>query len=255
MKFVKFVASFLLFLGILALMIWAGIKSNDQKCDQISILINCSENSILLTESDILQVLKHHKVEWKDRAIKEVELAFIHQILAQENYIKSVDKVHFLGSKLQIEVTLYNILLEVQAKNGSKFLLDDNGLYLPYSPKVGNDVIVARGAIPYSFHSKEKISPNSHQLTDLFCIASLIKEDSFYSKLFRKLEINEKQEITLCPIVGNLPVLFGTTQNAASKLKSLKYMYDDVLPYLSENKYAQLDVRFKNRIIATKTKT
>ena len=255
MKIIKFIASFLLFLGILVLMVWAAIKSKEQTCNQISILINCSEESKLLAQSDVLHILKQNNVEWNGKAIKEIDLSFVHKILAEENYIQSVDKVHFLGSNLQIEVTLYNILLEVKAQNGEKFLLDVNGTFLPYSSKIGNGVIVAQGIIPCNFQKKETISPDNHELYELFSMASLIHDDPFYTELFHKLYINDKQEITLYPSIGNIPVMFGSTQDAQYKLKSLKYMYEDVLPYMNEDKYAQLDVRFKNRIIATKSKT
>jgi len=255
MKIIKFIASFLLFLGIFVLMAWAIIKSNDQTCNHISVLINSSKNAQILTESDVLHALKTNHTEWKGKAIKEIDLASIHKVLAQENYIKTVEKVHFTGSKLQIEVTLFDILLEVQPKTGEKFLLDVDGTYLPYSPKVGNDVIVAQGAIPYNFQKKETISQDDYLLSELITIAMLIGEDTFYSELFKNLFVNDKQEIVLHPSVGNIPVLFGTMQDAQNKLKSLKYMYEDVLPYMNEDKYAQLDVRFKNRIVATKTKT
>ena len=255
MKIIKFITSFLLFLGILVLMVWAAIKSKDQTCDQISIIINCSEESKLLTKSDILHILKDNNAEWEGKTIKEIDLSSIQKILAGENYIRSVDKVHFLGSKLLIEVTLYNILLEVQPQNGQKFLIDVNGTFLPYSSKIGNGVIVAQGIIPCYFQKEETISPDNHELYELFSMASLIHDDPFYTALFHKFYINDNQEITLYPSVGNIPVLFGSTQDAQNKLKSLKYMYKEVLPYMNENKYAQLDVRFKNRIIATKSKT
>jgi hypothetical protein len=258
MKIVKFIASFLLFLGILVLMVWAGVKSKDQTCTDISILINSTEEPQLLTKSDILHILKQNNVQWKEKAIKEIDLSFIHKILAEENYIKSVDKVLFFGKKLQIEITLYDILLEVQPKNGNKFLLDVNGTCLPYSPKVGNSVIIAQGTIPCNYQKKVTITPDNHELYELFVIASLIHEDLYYNELFRELHINDNKDITLIPFIENipvLPVLFGTTQDAPHKLKSLKYMYKDVLPYVNEDKYARLDVRFKNRIIATKSKT
>ena len=255
MKIIKFIASFLLFLGVLVLMVWAIIKSNDQTCNHISVLINGSKNTQLLTESDVLRILKTNNAECQGKAIKDIELTTVHKILAQENYIKTVDKVHFSGSKLQIEITLYDILLEVQPTNGEKFLLDMNGTYLPYSPKTGNDVIVVQSVPHYNFKKKETISSNNSELFELFTVASLIRQDPFYSALFHRLSINEKREIVLHPSVGNLPVLFGAAQDAQSKLKSLKCMYEDVLPYTDENKYARLDVRFKNRIVATKSKT
>ena len=255
MKIVKIITSFLLVLGILILMVWAAFKSNDQTCTGVSMLIHAPGKSELLTKSDISNILEQHNISYEGKTIKEIDLETIHKILAQENYIQKVDKVHFLGSKLQIEVTLYDILLEVEAATKQKFLVDVEGFYLPYSPKVGNDVIVATGFISNTFQKKEKVSSDNNALYDLFSVATLIKTDPFYAELFHKLYINDNQEIILYPSVGNLPVRFGNVQNAEDKLKTLKYMYQEVLPYKDENTYAQLDVRFKNRIIATKTKS
>jgi hypothetical protein len=255
MKIIKIITSFLLVLGILILMVWAALKSNDQTCTGISILIHAPEKSELLTKSDISNILKHQNMSCEGKAIKEVDLTSIHKILAQENYIKTVDKVHFLGSKLQIEVTLYDILLEVEPATGQKFLVDVQGTYLPYSPKTGNDIIIATGFISNTFQKKEKVSSDNNALYELFSVATLIKTDPFYTELFHKLYVNDNQEIMLYPSVGNLPVRFGNMQDAENKLKTLKYMYQEVLPYMDENAYTQLDVRFKNRIIATKTKS
>ena len=255
MKIIKIITSFLLVLGILILMVWAAFKSNDQTCTGVSILIHAPEKSELLTKSDISNILEQHSISCKGTAIKDIALATVHKILAQENYIQTVDKVHFLGSKLQIEVTLYDILLEVEPATGQKFLVDVQGTYLPYSPKAGNDVIVATGFIANTFQKKEKVSSDNNALYELFSIATLIKTDPFYTALFHKLYVKDNLEIMLYPSVGNLPVRFGNVQDAENKLKTLKYMYQEVLPYMDENAYAQLDVRFKNRIIATKTKS
>ena len=252
MKIAKFIVSIVLFLGITVLAVWAILKTDDQTCNEVSVFIYSSNNFVLLSDSDVLDILKKNNIKCVGEAIKDIEPTAIHNILAQENYIKSVDKVHLIGTKLQIDITLYNILLAVNCKTGEKFLLDENGVYLPYSPKVKNDVIVVKGNIPYSFHKKEIVSPDEPELYEIFSVASLIKKDPFYSKRFHNLEMNEKQEIILHPSVGNLPVMFGTLQDAQNKLKTLKYMYKEVLPYMNDDKYAQLDVRFKNRIVATK---
>jgi len=255
MKIVKITTSFLLTLGILFLMIWSIVRAHNQKCTGVSIVIFAPGKSELLTQSDVLNILNQNNMEWEGKKMKEIELSVINKILTQENYIKSVDKVHFSGSKLQIEVSLYDILLEVNSNTGQKFLLDVEGTYLPYSPKVGNDVIVVNGFINNTFQQNKTITPENNALYEVFTVASLIKKDSFYAALFHKIYVNDKQEFVLYPSVGKLPVLFGTVQDAESKLKTLKYMYEEVLPYMKDDKYAQLDVRFKNRIVATKTKS
>jgi len=255
MKIFKFIASLLLIIVILSLMIWAMVKEKDQICTGISVQIHALGEPKLITKSDILAILKQNQVKWEETKMREIDLAFVHKILAKENYIKEVDKVHFSGSKLQIEITLHNILLEVESKDGRKILLDDQGIILPYSPKVKNDVITAKGFIPNNFQKKETITPAHKELYELFYVASLIKADQEYESWFNKMEITDKQEITLYSPFGKIPVLFGTAQDAENKLKALKFMYSDVLPYMEDGKYTQMDVRFKNRIVATKSKS
>jgi hypothetical protein len=255
MKIIKFLASSLLTLGEIVLVVWSVIKAKEQKCTDASVTIHTQKETQLLSKLDILSILMRNHVEWEGKAIKEIDLSNIHKILACENYIKAVEKVHISGTKLQIEVTLFDVLLEVNSANGDKFLLDMNGIYLPYSPKVENDVILATGNIPNTFQNKETVTIENKELYELITVASLLHEDSFYNALFRKMYINEKQEIILTPSVGNTPVLFGTMQDAEHKLKVLKCMYEDVMPYVKEDKFAQLDVRFQNRIVATKTKS
>jgi hypothetical protein len=255
MKIFKYIAYFLLIFGIIALVIWAALKENDQICAGISTVIHASEQSKLITESDVLSILKQNNMEWEGKKVKEIDLVSINKILAQEDYIKSVDKVHFSGTKLQIEITLYNILLIVEANDGEKFLLDAQGVYLPYSPKVENGVITTCGFIPNSYSKNETITPENKELYELFYVASLIKADHGFANWYKKMEINKRQEITMYPSSGKLTVLFGTMQEAEKKLKTLRSMYENALPYMNDNKYAQLDVRFQNRIIATKSKS
>ncbi|MDR0207305.1 MAG: hypothetical protein LBI45_08640 [Bacteroidales bacterium] len=255
MKIIKFLVSALLTLGVIVLVIWSVIKAKEQKCTDAFVTIRTQKEMQLLSKSDILNILKRNHVEWEGKTIKEIGLSNIHKVLADENYIKSVDKVHILGTKLQIEVTLYDVLLEINRANGDKFLLDANGIYLPYSPKVKNDVIIASGYIPNTFQNKERITFEHTELYEIFTVATLIHADPFYNALFRKMYVNEKLEIVLTPSVGDVPVLFGTMQDAEHKLKVLRRMYEDVMPYTPENKFAQLDVRYKNRIVATKTKS
>jgi hypothetical protein len=255
MKIFKFIASFLLILGILLLMIWAMVRTNDQTCTGISIVINSSGEPKLVIESDVLNVLAQNNVEWEGKKIKEIDMSFIKEKLAQENYVKSIEKVHFLNSKLQIEISLHNILLAVVSNDDKKFLLDEEGVYLPYSPKIENDVIITTGFIPNHYKKYETVTSEDKVLYGLFYVASLIRADSFYANWFNKMELNNKQEIILYPDTENLPVLFGTAQDAEKKLKILKHIYYEVLPYIDEGTYAQLDVRFQNRIIATKSKS
>jgi cell division protein FtsQ len=254
MKIIKFIASFLLILGILTLVVWTGYRAKKHTCRDISVLIYNAGNSELLTKSDILDILKKNNLEWNGKRIEEIDPAIITKILEKENYIETVENVHFSGSILQIEVSLYDILLEIAPKTGENFLLDVNGVCLPHSPKLKSDVIVATGYISPMVKKNGTTSVDNNDLQQIYNLAILLKNDLFYAKLFNKMRVDEKQNIMLLPTDEKLPVLFGNMENAEKKLKTLRYMYKEVLPYMKEDKYTQLDVRFENRIVAKKIK-
>ena len=83
-------------------------------------------------------------------------------------------------------------------------------------------------------------------------IAHAIQQNEFAKVQFRQIYINENQEIELIPSVGRLTVLFGDDTDAAEKLVHLREVYRNGLIYTNINQYTQLDVRFKNRVIAKK---
>jgi hypothetical protein len=70
MKIVKIIASFLLIVGIIVLMIWAGIRSNKKNCTDLSVVFHEAAEPALLSESDIKNVLLHHNIKWEGVSTK-----------------------------------------------------------------------------------------------------------------------------------------------------------------------------------------
>ena len=56
----------------------------------------------------------------------------------------------------------------------------------------------------------------------------------------------------LATTVGGQTILFGDLNNADEKLENLKTVYENGLSHKGYDTYAQLDARYKNRIIATR---
>jgi len=54
----------------------------------------------------------------------------------------------------------------------------------------------------------------------------------------------------LVATVGKQVILFGNDDNASEKLFNLKQVYQNGLSHKGYDRYTQLDVRYKNRIIA-----
>lgn len=253
MKIFKLVTSSVLVLGILALLTWIGFNSYKSTCSEVKIVINCSGINQLYTENEIIEILKKNNLEPLNRQKSEIDLPKILTVLLQQDYVKSVEKVHFLGTKLHLELTLFDVLLYIRNSSNNCYLLSTDGTFLPITPKVRNGVFNVSGYIPSDIRKKEKATPELPELYALYSLCSMFAEDTFYSALYQNITINEHQSIAFTPTIGNHQVVFGTIHNAQDKLKILKYMYEEVLPYVAPNTYSKLDLRFKNRIIATKS--
>ena len=83
-------------------------------------------------------------------------------------------------------------------------------------------------------------------------MARKINQNDFYEAMFRQIYLNGRNEMELTSTVGGQNILFGGLNNADEKLENLKTVYEKGLSHKGYDTYAQLDARYKNRIIATR---
>ncbi len=249
MKIARFISIFVLISAICVLMILAIVKIPNQKCESIKITPHSQNESILVTQHDLEQMMADARVEVIGKKVKEVQLEPISEILENNPYVEKVNFVHFSNNKLLIDYTLKEIVLHVFNAKGEHYFVDSKGYLLPFSPKMTDYLPIANGNIQQSYKKGSKINK---QLLPLFTISQEINKDDYYKAQFRQLYLNDQHQVELVSSVGHHVILFGDETNAAEKLSNLKHVYQDGLTHLGYDRYAQLDARFKNRIIAQK---
>ena len=109
--------------------------------------------------------------------------------------------------------------------------------------------MIVNGNISDSFKSGKKAP---QKVRDALALTKVIQQNDFYQAQFRQIYLNSRNEIELISTIGGQTVLFGSVDNAEEKLRNLKTVYENGLSYKGYNTYAQLDARYKNRIIATR---
>ena len=132
--------------------------------------------------------------------------------------------------------------------SGEHYFVDSEGTAVPFTPKMQDYLMVVNGNIPETYTIGKK-APGKTQ--DALALTKTINKDEFYRAMFRQIYLGH-DGIELASAIGGLTVLFGTTENADEKLQNLKTVYENGLSHTGYDTYAQLDARFKNRIIATK---
>ncbi len=249
MKYVKPIVRILLSVTLLVVLVLAFVKMPRQQCERIQVVAHTQNESVVLTQSDIESLLSDAKIEIVGKVIKEIDLGEVANLLKKNPFIETVNFVHFAGKKLVIDYTLREIVLHVFTPNGEHYFVDSKGIAVPFTMKMKDYLMVVNGNVSDNFKAGKK-APG--KLQDALALTRKINENDFYQAQFRQIYLNNRNEMELTTTVGGQTVLFGNLDNADEKLENLKTVYEKGLSHKGYNTYAQLDARYRNRIIATR---
>ena len=248
MRYVKPIVRILLSITLLVMLVLAFVYMPKQRCERISAVAHTQNESVTVSQADVESMLKEANIEVIGQAIKEVDLGQIITLLSANPYIAEVNFVHFAGRKLVIDYTLKELVLHVFTPNGEHYFVDSEGNVVPFTPKMMDYLMVVNGNLTDAYKPGKK-APKGVQ--DALALTKIINQDDFYQAMFRQIYLNNGG-MELTSAIGGQTILFGTSENAEEKLRNLKTVYENGLSHKGYNTYAQLDARYKNRIIATR---
>ena len=249
MKYAKPIVRILLSITLIVMLILAFVNMPKQRCERIQVVAHTQNESVILSQSSIESMLSNAKIDIIGKSMKEIDLGEVVTLLKNNPFIETVNFVHFAGKKLVIDYTLREIVLHVFTPSGDHYFVDNKGEVVPFTMKMKDYLMVVNGNVSDNFKAGKK-APG--KLQDALALTRKINENDFYQALFRQIHLNSRNEMELTSTVGGQTILFGNLDNADEKLENLKTVYEKGLSHKGYNTYAQLDARYKNRIIATR---
>lgn len=249
MKIVRIISYCIMLIAVVAFIVVGIIHSGNQLCSNIKVTVHTQNESVLLTQEDIEKALDTAHIAVKGIRMKEINVNAISQLISQNPYVEKINFVHGTNKSLVIDYTMRHIVLHVFNENGDQYFVDANQNLLPYTTKMKDYLIIANGNIHQSY---KKGATTGKELTPVVELTKEILADEFCTAQFRQIYLNCDKQMELVSTAGNQIILFGTSDNAAEKLAKLKQVYQNGMTRKGFDQYAQLDVRYKNRIIATK---
>ena len=247
MKYVKPIVRILLCITLLVILVLAFIYVPKQRCERISSVVHTQNESIIISPEDVETLLADTNIEVVGKAVKEVDLSKISELLKNNPYIANVNFVHFAGKKLVIDYTLKEIVLHVFTPNGEHYFVDSEGKVVPFTDKMQDYLMIVNGNVGNNY-KPGKDAPKG--VKDALALTKIIRQNDFYQAQFRQIYLNAQNEMELTSTIGGQTILFGSIDNAEEKLQNLKTIYENGLSHRGYNTYVQLDARYKNRIIA-----
>ena len=249
MKYVKPIVRIVLSITLIVVFVLAAVNMPKQRCERISVVAHTQNESVTLAQKDVERLLSNAKIKVVGKEVKEVDLGEITNLLKANPYIATVNFVHFAGKKLVIDYNLKEIVMHVFTSNGEHYFVDNGGTVVPFTSKMQDYLMVVNGNVSDNYKPVKK-APRKVQ--DALALARKINENDFYQAQFRQIYLNNHGEMELTATVGGQTILFGGLDDADQKLANLKTVFENGLSHKGYNTYAQLDARFKNRIIATR---
>lgn len=255
MKVFRIVMVLLLSAAVVVGIVFATIMQPKRTCTGYECRLHYQGQYPCLSDSDVYRIINRQCPDIIDSRLKDVNLEQVTEQLRQNPYIKSIDELRFVGTKMRISLTLKNVILHVYTQNGDQYFVDETGEMLPFSMSVKENVFIVNGKINDKFVCGKNIAHAKGNLAMAFQIAESLLQNDFYTAQFRQIYVNQDNEAILVPTVGRHVVLFGTQEQAEDKLFNLQQTYQQGLAYMGMDNYSMLDVRYKNRVIAKKRQT
>lgn len=252
MKVLRLVIKMVIILGLAVGVFFAILQQRNRACERIEVALLYDGQKCPLTEAEVLQQLAAHHVEVEGTAIKDLDLAAVYKVLEMNPYVDSIYPIYFSGSTMQVELKLTEFIAHLFPTQGDDYFLCRNGELFPYTPKVREPLLIVTGDLPAAPARIRRINGNDHLLKRIHKMASILTGTPFYRAQFKQLCYNPQHEFELVPSMGRQTILIGNGNQLEEKLSQLEIAYKKGIAYMTPALYSQLDLRYKNRIIATK---
>ncbi|MBP7272856.1 MAG: hypothetical protein KA974_03395 [Saprospiraceae bacterium] len=252
-KNIRRIGAFVIALAV-AMMVFAAVdRKKHMQADNLTITIKPLQNKDNLVTPEELKLSLRELIgsEVDGQVLKNIDIARIENTLETDPFVENVDCFVDANNKLNITVMQRSPLLRIIDKNGQGYYLDKYGKKVPLSKHFASRMLVANGNIS-TYVSDSITNPQNKLILALFDLSNLIQQDNFLTTLTEQIFVTPKHEIMIIPKIGKQTILLGDANKLNDKLKKIKLFYQEAMPYVGWQEYAQINVKYNGQIVAKK---
>lgn len=232
----------------------AAIRKNDsKKCRGIKINITGIENTLFnnekfVDEKDIHTIIQKVSISNPiGKAIGSINLKQIETELEKSKWVKNAELFFDNNDVLKVTVQEKEPVARIFTTGGTSFYIDTALAILPLSNKFSARLPVFTG-----FPSdKIVLTPeDSVLLNDIKDISIAIQKDSFRMAMIDQVDVTPQNTFEMIPKIGNQVIVFGNASDIEDKFNKLQLFYKKVLLKTGWGRYSQINVQFKNQVVA-----
>jgi cell division protein FtsQ len=235
--------------GITTLLVAANRKEKEHVCKDILIGIKGNEGKFYVEKEDVLKLMeKTANGSLLQKNITAINLSRLEEGLKTDPWIKNAELYFDSKDDLHVFVEEREPIARVFTIAGNSFYMDSSGAKMPLLDKMSIRVPVVTG-----FTSAAKFNgADSALLQQTKQVVQFIYNNGFWNAQVGQIDITTERKFELIPVIGDHIIKLGDGENVEEKLNRLFVFYKQVMSKVGFNKYAALDVEFKNQVLAIK---
>lgn len=235
--------------GIATLLVAANRKQKEHVCKDIFISIKGNEGKFYVEKEDVLKLMeKTANGSLLQQGITSINLRRLEDGLKTNPWIKNAELYFDSKDALHVFVEEREPIARVFTIAGNSFYMDSSGARMPLLDKMSIRVPVVTG-----FTSARKFNAaDSALLQQTKQVVQFIFNNEFWNAQIGQIDITTERKFELIPVIGDHIIKLGYGENVEEKLNALYVFYKQIMSKVGFNKYAALDVEFKNQVVAIK---
>lgn len=233
----------LLFFATIALFVYAGEQKKSELCKGIKVEIVGKKEYVFVNEEQIKNIVASNggRVGY----IKDsINLQKIEKVLYKDVWVKKADVFFDNHNILQVRIDQSDPIARIFTQQGETFYIDSTEKYLPVNSKVTT-------RLPVFTSFPQNGLDDSLLITDIKNLSMFINRDTFWSSMISQLNVINKNEFEIVPVVGNHLVYIGTANELNDKFNKLYSFYKQVMVTKGLDKYKKIDVQYNGQVVAT----
>ncbi len=249
--------------GLLASLAFVSKQEKAVIAENLTVtILNTDENSFI-DEQDVKAFFKERKDSILKAQLGTIQVTDLEKALNSHPAIENAEVAVDINGDVTMNVTQRTPVVRVFTREGESYYIDTQSKLMPLSDSYTARVLIATGAINEPFAKRYAMPVNNiaknealskvSVLDDIYTLSTYIAADSVLTSLIHQINVTNDQEIELYPSIGDHRIVFGEVKDLKEKFEKLKLFYTEGLNKTDGwNKYAIINIKYKNQVVCTK---
>jgi cell division protein FtsQ len=234
--------------GVIALLVAAVSKKNEEVCKGYEIRIHGASEQLFLEKSDIIEMLSAD-TRIKDVEVKLLDLRAMESKLERHAWIKDAQIFIDNNSILKIKVDEREPVARIFTVAGNSFYIDSACERLPLTEKIAVRLPVFTG---FPSEGSRMTRADRLLMRQIKEMSEFISRDAFWSAQITQIDVTPQRNFEMIPTVGNHIIEFGDGTDIATKFNRLFLFYKQVMSKAGMNAYERVNVQYARQVVGKK---